>query len=192
MSARRSAPPWLRFFVADWIAWTRDLKAAESGILINLIAHMHQRGEPIAEDHSRLARLCGCNARTLSRTIGIFLEDGRIIRSNDGGLWSDLVQSEIDHRKNVSDVRSKNSGHRWGKTEQNQTAFDANAHQSSESREVEEKRSDFASLVASVGATGGDRSAGPSALPPSGRKPPFVSSDLEIDDDLAIEKRRAG
>ncbi|TPM36645.1 DUF1376 domain-containing protein [Mesorhizobium sp. B2-3-5] len=189
MSLRRSAP-WLRFFVADWIAWTRDLKATESGILINLIAHMHQRGEPIAEDHSRLARLCGCNTRTFARTIGIFLNDGRIIR-RDGGLWSDLVQSEIDHRKNVSDVRSKNAGHRWGKNEQHQSVIDANAAKSSESREVEEKRSDFASLVATVGATGGDRFAGPPALPPDGRKSPLDSSSLETDD-LSTEKRRAG
>ncbi|TIW48446.1 MAG: DUF1376 domain-containing protein [Mesorhizobium sp.] len=182
--------PWLRFFVADWIAWTRDLKAAESGILINLIAHMHQRGKPITEDHSRLARLCGADARTFARTIGMFLHDGRIIQSDDGGLWSDLVQSEINHRKNVSEVRSKNAGQRWGKNEQNQTAADANAHQSSEFREVEEKRSDVASLVASVGAAGGDRFAGPPALPPSGRKPPVVESDFETDD-MAIEKRRA-
>ncbi|ESX87006.1 DUF1376 domain-containing protein [Mesorhizobium sp. LNJC405B00] len=187
MIARRSAP-WLRFFVADWIAWTRDLKATESGILINLIAHMHQRGEPIAEDHSRLARLCGCNARTFARTIGIFLNDGRIIRSDDGGLWSDLVQSEIDHRKNVSDKRSKNAEQRWGKSEQNHTEVDAIAYQSSESRAVEEKRSDFASLVATVGATGGGLCEAKESSP-SGRRPPLDSSDLETDD-FAIEKRR--
>ncbi|MEI8714766.1 DUF1376 domain-containing protein [Mesorhizobium sp. ISC11] len=188
MSARRSAP-WLRFFVADWIAWTRDLKATESGILINLIAHMHQRGEPIAEDHSRLARLCGCSAGTFARTIGIFLNDGRIIRSDDGGLWSDLVQSEIDHRKNVSGERRKNAEQRWGKSEQNQPSFDANAYQSSESRGVEEEeRSDVASLVATVGATGGGLCEA-KELSPSGRKPPLDSSNLETDD-FAIEKRR--
>lgn len=129
-------PPWIRLFVADFITMTRDLRAVEVGIFIQLVAHMHQRGEPIGEDHSRLARLCGADARTFTKTLAMFLADGRIVRK-DGGLWSDLVQKEIEHRKNVSDVRSKNARQRWEKDQENQRSEYAKAYRDSESRGIE-------------------------------------------------------
>lgn len=79
--------------LTDWIAKTRDLKAAEAGILINLVVTMHERGEPIRDDYSRMARLCGADPRTFKRTVDMFLGDGRVIR-RDGGLWSNFVQTE--------------------------------------------------------------------------------------------------
>ncbi|PBB85722.1 DUF1376 domain-containing protein [Mesorhizobium sp. WSM3876] len=177
MSTGTKPPPWFRFFAGDWIAKTRDLKAVEAGILIQLLAQMHQRGEPLADDDpSRLARLCGSDTRTFTRTLAMFLEDGRVTRTA-GGLWSKLIQGEVDYRKNVSKVRSKNASHRWEKDKQNQQPTDANAYKSPEYRGQ--------SIEDDAGAEGGSACGGPTAFPPYGRKPPLDSRDVvEVDEDM--------
>ena len=131
--ASRPPAPWFRLFVRDWIAMTRDLKATEAGIFFQLLIHMHERSEPIGEDQARLARLCGADKRTLASTIATLLADGRLIRKH-GGLWSEMVQAEIDHRKNVSDIRSKNVSQRYLKDQQNQCSVSTNVDQSTESK----------------------------------------------------------
>ncbi|GAA2821495.1 uncharacterized protein DUF1376 [Aminobacter aminovorans] len=183
-----SAAPWFRLHTSDWITATRDLKAAEKGILIDLLAHMHERGGPIAGDHARLARLCGADIRTFSRAIELFLADGRIVEKH-GGLWSPVMQAEFEHRKNVSDVRRKNAGQRWAKVEQNQRDENAKAHQSPESREEEggggnpPPRSTSASSTVGVDSSStleGSRRVAPSGAPLSLRKTFMVDDDVEV------------
>ncbi|AWC22213.1 hypothetical protein CO731_01669 [Aminobacter sp. MSH1] len=116
-----SPAPWFRFFASDWLASTRTLKAAEAGILINLIAMLHERGEPVPEDHDRLGRLCGARKDTFTSALKTLLAEGKIVRKN-GGLWSPIIQSETEFRREKSQVAAKNVSGRWKKTEQKQTS----------------------------------------------------------------------
>lgn len=96
--AVKATPPWFRFFARDWLAKTMGLSAAETGILITLVAEMHVRGEPTPENHARLARLCRVPTRNFRRSLDQLLTEGLVIRVA-GGLWSPMIQSEIDHRR---------------------------------------------------------------------------------------------
>lgn len=98
-----SALPWVRFYPSDWLAGTRGLSAAETGIYITLIASMYERGEPIPEDHARLARACGASNSSFKAALEV-LVDGRKIVRVDGGLWNNRVGKESAHRTGVSDA----------------------------------------------------------------------------------------
>lgn len=123
----KAPPPWFRFFAADFVAVTRGLSAAETGILIRLIANMHDRGEPLAEDHARLARLCGTVTLNFRRAIDALLDGGLIIRTG-GGLWSPMVQAEVDFRHAANARRSKRI------SEENQTKSIAENDRDSENQ----------------------------------------------------------
>lgn len=98
-----SALPWVRFYPSDWLAGTRGLSAAETGIYITLIASMYERGEPIPEDHARLARACGASNSSFKAALEV-LVDGRKIVRVDGGLWNHRVGKESAHRTGVSEA----------------------------------------------------------------------------------------
>lgn len=106
--------PWVRFFPSDWLGGTRSMSAAETGIYITLIATMYERGEPIPEDHVRLARLCGASNSSFKACLTSLIDDGKVIRV-DGGLWNDRVQKEVVYRSEKSEVGSRAAKAKWDK-----------------------------------------------------------------------------
>lgn len=118
--------PWIRFFPSDWLAGTRGMTAAETGIYITLIAMMYERGEPIPNDTSRLARLCGTTTAALRSTLSTLVEEGKITLV-DGALWNERVGVETENRRGKSTSAQKSAETRWQKKEQKQQADDANA-----------------------------------------------------------------
>lgn len=119
-----SGPAWVRFFVSDWLASTRGLKPTEAGILIHLLAMLHERGAPLPEDLDRLARRCGTTKPTLKRSIEMLIELGYLTRK-DRALWTDKVQVEIDWRAEKSANGKTAAKERWKKDQQNQASSDA-------------------------------------------------------------------
>nr|WP_313010760.1 DUF1376 domain-containing protein [Brucella intermedia] len=85
--------PWVRFFPSDWLGGTRGMSAVETGIYITLIATMYERGEPIVEDHARLARLCGASNSAFKKALDTLIDEGKITRI-EAGLWNDRVEKE--------------------------------------------------------------------------------------------------
>lgn len=106
--------PWVRFFASDWLAGTRGMSAAETGVYITLIATMYERQEPIPEDHSRLARLCGASNSVFKNALELLIDDEKIIRV-DGGLWNNRVEKERVYLSEKSEVGTKAAIARWGK-----------------------------------------------------------------------------
>ncbi len=51
------------FYPSDWLAGTRGLSDAETGVYITLIARMYEMAGPIERDDNRLARLCGSRTK---------------------------------------------------------------------------------------------------------------------------------
>ncbi|MCH6203420.1 YdaU family protein [Brucella ciceri] len=121
--------PWVRFFPSDWLGGTRGMSAVETGIYITLIATMYERGEPIAEDHARLARLCGASNSAFRKALDTLIDEGKITRI-EAGLWNDRVEKEQVYLSEKSEVGSRAANARWGKKHnKNNTASDADALQ---------------------------------------------------------------
>lgn len=122
-----SKMPWVRFFPSDWLGGTRGMSAVETGVYITLVATMYERGEPIPEDHARLARLCGASNSAFKKALETLVDEGKITRINDG-LWNDRVQKEQVYLSEKSEVGSRAANARWGKKDnENNTPYDANA-----------------------------------------------------------------
>lgn len=109
-----SKMPWVRFFPSDWLGGTRGMSAVETGVYITLIATMYERAEPIAEDHARLARLCGASNSAFKKALETLIDEGKIIRI-DAGLWNDRVEKEQVYLSEKSEVGSKAARARWDK-----------------------------------------------------------------------------
>lgn len=106
--------PWIRFFPSDWLAGTRGMSAAETGIYITLIATMYERGEPVPEDHSRLARLCGASNSVFKKALETLIEEGKIERV-EGGIWNNRVGKENAFRAEKSELGARAASARWDK-----------------------------------------------------------------------------
>ncbi|SPL64428.1 hypothetical protein OHAE_295 [Ochrobactrum soli] len=111
--------PWVRFFPSDWLGGTRGMSAVETGIYITLIATMYERGEPIVEDHARLARLCGASNSAFRKALDTLIDEGKITRI-DAGLWNDRVEKEQVYLSEKSEVGKRAGKASAEKRKQNQ------------------------------------------------------------------------
>ena len=87
---------------------------------------MHERGEPIAEDHRRLATGCHATRPSFERALTVLIEQG-IVHRDAGRLWSELVAKEVNYRKSKSEKAKLSAQERWEKGQQIQRNNDANA-----------------------------------------------------------------
>lgn len=124
-----SKNPWIRFFPSDWLAGTRGMSAVETGVYITLIMSMYERGEPIPEDHARLARLCGASNSAFKAALETLISEGKIVRI-EAGLWNERVEKEHVYLSEKSEVGFQAAKARWKKSKQNQGASDADAMRS--------------------------------------------------------------
>lgn len=115
--------PWVQFYPSDWLAGTRGMTAAETGIYITLIALMYERREPLPSDTERLARMCGASKREFSAALKGLIDDGKIMIV-DGALWNERVGKEQEKRENFSKKQRAAVSKRWEKTEQKQCEAD--------------------------------------------------------------------
>lgn len=122
------ADPWFKFFPSDWLAGTRGLSAAETGVYITLICMMQEREAPIVMDDTRLARLCGLPARNFRRALEALIDQGKVIEK-DGGLWNERVGETLLERQKTISVRSRSASSRWEKIKEKQGEADAKAMQ---------------------------------------------------------------
>jgi len=118
--------PWVRFFPSDWLAGTRGMTAAETGIYITLIAMMYERGKPVANDAARLARLCGTTPAAMKATITTLSDDGKLVIT-DEGLWNGRVGVETEIRREKSTQAGESAKTRWQKAKENQQRNHADA-----------------------------------------------------------------
>nr|WP_272939091.1 MULTISPECIES: YdaU family protein [Sinorhizobium] len=139
--------PWIRFFPSDWLAGTRGMSAVETGVYITLIATMYERGEPIPEDHGRLARLCGSSNSAFAKAIETLIDEGKITRV-DGGLWNDRVEkeqvylsekSEVARRAGIISAEKRKQNQSGEATDVQRTLNERSTNQKPEARVVKEE-----------------------------------------------------
>ena len=121
-----SESPYIPFYPSDWLAGTRGLTAAETGVYITLIAMMYEREAPIQMSHDRLARLCGTTKTNLKAAVRVLVQEGKLIET-DAGLWNERVECECEKRTAKRESAKTSAGKRWEKTQGNQSGADANA-----------------------------------------------------------------
>lgn len=121
-----SESPFFQFYPSDWLAGTRGLTAAETGVYITLVAMMYEAEGPIADDRKRLARLCGSTLAAFNKVIDGLLSTGKLTLG-ENGFSNRRVEIEIEKRTEKRASASASANARWKKTEQNQRDENANA-----------------------------------------------------------------
>lgn len=108
------------FYPTDWLAGTRGMTPAETGVYITLIAMMYEQGRLLPFDQPQLARLCNCSAGTFKKVIARLITQDKIIKTPQG-LWNKRVEAELHKARNAIDQRrerGKKGAHaRWAKVE---------------------------------------------------------------------------
>lgn len=147
--------PFIAFYPSDWLAGTRGLSAAETGVYITLIAMMYEREAPLDRDETRLARLCGIPAPGFSRALSVLIDEGKILVT-DAGLWNARVELECKKREEKQVSARQSAKARWAKKDsENNDSADANAMRTQCERNAnhnqiqkeEEKREDPTDLL---------------------------------------------
>ncbi len=149
----------VRFYPSDWLAGTRGMTAAETGVYITLIAMMYERAGPIREDAARLARLCGASNSAFATILDCLLEDGKIARV-DGGLFNERVEKEISYVLKNSEVAASKAKSRWAKSEDKSTPVECSGI--AEAMLTNSHKPNTSSLRSDVGADAPKKSAKPS------------------------------
>jgi uncharacterized protein YdaU (DUF1376 family) len=101
------------FYPSDWLAGTRGLSDAETGVYITLIARMYEMAGPIERDDNRLSRLCGCKTKnSFVKALDYLISDGKIIEG-ENGLFNERVQKEIEKATEKSSKAKAAAQSRW-------------------------------------------------------------------------------
>ncbi|AZV00258.1 YdaU family protein [Paracoccus kondratievae] len=133
-----SESPFFQFYPSDWLAGTRGLSAAETGVYITLVAMMYEAEGPIPNDAKRLARLCGSTPAAFKKAVDGLIETGKLTL-DDRGFSNSRVEIEIKKRTEKRAAASKSANARWNKSQQNQQAENANASNSQCERNANQK-----------------------------------------------------
>lgn len=114
MSAITQVP----FYPSDWLAGTRGMTAAETGVYITIIAMIYERAEAIrCDDMAKLARLCGTSASALKAILTRLVDDGKL--TMEGGLLSNKrAELEIKNVMAKSEVARDKANARWAKNDE--------------------------------------------------------------------------
>lgn len=116
------------FYPSEWLAGTRGLSDAETGVYITLIAKMYEMAGPIERDDDRLYRVCGCSSKaSFLKSLNYLISEGKIIETPDG-IFNEKVEKVIKITTEKSDKAKAAAQSRWDrKPSKNNKAIDANA-----------------------------------------------------------------
>jgi len=85
----------IAFYPSDWLAGTRGMSDAETGVYITLICRMYEMAGPIERDDDRLSRLCGCKTKSrFVKALDYLLSEGKVVET-ENGIFNERVAKEI-------------------------------------------------------------------------------------------------
>ncbi|UNE54928.1 DUF1376 domain-containing protein [Bartonella machadoae] len=87
---------WVRCFPSDWISDASGMTSHQISTYMMLVLLMYKKKEPIRENVSVLARISGCSVKAFNKALDFLLSDERLIRLEDGRLWSLQVEEELN------------------------------------------------------------------------------------------------
>jgi uncharacterized protein YdaU (DUF1376 family) len=103
------------FYPSDWLAGTRGMSDAETGVYITLVARMYEMAGPIERDDDRLFRLCGCKSKAaFVKTLEYLISEGKITESDDG-IFNGKVAKVIEETVEKSSKAKAAAESRWNR-----------------------------------------------------------------------------
>lgn len=133
-----SKDPYFRFFPSDWLTGVADLSLQESGLYINILALIYDRGGPIPYDPGRLAKRFNTKPTWVQRTVEHLVSEEKLALI-DGQLKSKRAELELHWRASASEAGTTGAKKRWGKRNKNKGSDDATAMQSHQNRNANQK-----------------------------------------------------
>ena len=103
---------WIPFYHGDWLAGVAGLTAHETGVYIQLLMLMYEKGEPLAASNAYLARKCGTTPARFRAALEALTQAGKII-CDDKGLWNLRAQEEMARRRLKSQTAKNSADQRW-------------------------------------------------------------------------------
>jgi uncharacterized protein YdaU (DUF1376 family) len=120
--------PFIAFYPSDWLGGTRGLSAHETGVYITLVCMMYEAEGAIAHADERLARACGTTVPLFRKALAVLVNGGKII-AEEGTLWNDRVERELEKREEKIENARNAARARHRKREENQGPSSADADQ---------------------------------------------------------------
>lgn len=107
-----AASPWIKFYTSDFLNGVADLEADEIGVYTVILALIWDRGAPIADDPSWLARRSGTSTRRFNQIKAKLIGLGKIEIRN-GMIGNHRAIAEVARRDAKSDTARKAALARW-------------------------------------------------------------------------------
>ena len=95
--------PWAPMYWGDYSKDTAELSMLEHGAYVQLIAHYHNKGEPIPANASVLHRVCRCTNATEEQAVVSIL--GRYFHLEGDTYRHNRIERELAKCKQISEVR---------------------------------------------------------------------------------------
>ncbi|WP_354190970.1 DUF1376 domain-containing protein, partial [Bartonella silvatica] len=116
--------PWTRLNAEQWIIDVSCMKPMEKAVYLTLSLFMRKTQEPLDEDTFLLSRYVGCTEKAFNKALIGLLCTKKIVRLDDGRLWSLEVEEELNNsNKNLekSSIKAaKAAKARWDEKENNE------------------------------------------------------------------------
>ncbi|WP_375682417.1 MULTISPECIES: DUF1376 domain-containing protein [unclassified Bartonella] len=110
---------WVRCFPSDWVSDASGMTSHQISTYMMLILLMYKKRQPILENASILARISGCSVKAFNKALDFLLSDEKLIRLEDGRLWSLQVEEELNNSNEnlnkFSERAQKAAKARWDK-----------------------------------------------------------------------------
>ncbi|UNE54929.1 DUF1376 domain-containing protein [Bartonella machadoae] len=99
---------WTRLNTDQWIIDVSCMKPMEKAVYLTLSLFMRKTHEPLDEDTFLLSRYVGCSEKAFNKALTALLCTKKIIRLEDGRLWSLEVEEELNNsNENLSKASVK-------------------------------------------------------------------------------------
>ncbi|MGF7158117.1 DUF1376 domain-containing protein [Bartonella heixiaziensis] len=102
--------PWTRLFAYKWLLTLGCLSPTEKCIYVMLRLLMLYTGEPVFNDLRVLALWIGYPVEEFEAALNSLIEDGFIIRLDDGRLWNSEVEKELNNFTEELDNNKEQEG----------------------------------------------------------------------------------
>ncbi|EJF77522.1 hypothetical protein MCQ_01509 [Candidatus Bartonella washoeensis Sb944nv] len=113
---------WVRCFPSDWVSDASGMTSHQISTYMMLTLLMYKKRQPLLENASILARISGCSVKAFNKALDFLLSDERLIRLEDGRLWSLQVEEELNNSNEnlnkFSERAQKAAQARWKKHHQ--------------------------------------------------------------------------
>jgi len=103
------------FYPSDWLAGTRGMTDAETGVYITLISRIYEMAGPIERDDNRLYRLCGSKSKiSFLKSLDYLISEGKILET-ENGLYNEKASKVIQEVIEKSSKAKAAAQSRWGR-----------------------------------------------------------------------------